>query len=1339
MQILKDTTTGITFSPFAIGGVWNLQVAVLHYFSLESPDTALPEQDLWNECTKELGNAVLDAGFPKPRGEVLIAGCWHSPTRQAEQGGYASFKAGPLTRRLAVFGPRYWQDLPLAAISEPKAVTSVPLTWESALGGTDFPENAAGIGTQSVPAPWGGMCRPLPMVEDPASGLVTSPSSMPAPASFLPNTADRPSRLALAGTYDARWLNEFWPGFPEDVDPEFFMTADPAQRLPKGYTGGDASCDPGYFAGGEEFSLENMHPSRARLMGRLPRKKVRVFATRSLEKPRTGCPPVQDGIGVKEPENSRFEEARAHLETVWFFPGIERGVALYRCVLPCADDEYSDIVSLMPVVEDRDAPLTDIAYWLAEKKKRTPVIEIPKPSIPPEAQKAMAQASDAVRTLEEDLNLAADRAMGKAPAIEPDHKAMLAQARAKIRQELESLDKNCAALASLGRQSGAACKVQPVAFDGLKAGLQAMLERLDKTEASLNEAEALMAEGEKALAEGISRTEGFIDDIPPTEADKELQMGKAKMRELEGLLSGKTWSRQVLSLLSRCHLPNCTGPAAEKLCEEIVKCGLRAKDLHHALLGYLPEPVEISLKDLCLKKEDIRKEYGQDSACTENSKILLPPGLCIPFFTMNECTALHIRPLKEDATDFFAPINPTDPDGCFVLPGSKDGCQIIGAIRTKPVLVAEDPLTAWLLYARAGDLFAILLVTGKDAAISDDASKALDEAPLVFWPVPPLDKEAFEDGLAPESPAFTAAQRLMREEELCSKWPNLAKCHKEKKLFPIAWPEKWSTPNLAKAHVQGLDIRAWLKDELEKRGIQAAGAAEGSACLETDADGSQKIALKVPTVDIKGIRERLNNRIAGFKLPQMEQAEKEFKKAVEEFNVLRRQNGLKDFVLPEPGLDELLHTPFPAEPDTETLKRFEDLADRVGKMKGEEAKAKILALRDKYLEDLKKLGALDTRAKAAIIAHQKEMASGAMGATNAMGAADLPEWVREIPGAEDMLSGKAALPPSAADLKGGMKGRTLRDIDLSGMDLKGMSLENCFLENVDFSNALLDESRWEKVMAKGCSFAGASCTGANFEQCSFDECLFVKTNLQNARAELCQWQKGSLQDPDMKGASIRLASFDGVKLSGTIEEAFLELSSFDKCPAKDMTLLECTLQKVSFINALISHMSAEGGSWKETGFTTCKGTGLAVRKLDCENMRFLLHCDIADAVFEQCTLPGLCLRESRLPGLVMKGCIIDECMADFCDLPKAVLAGCRGAKARFLHCDLEGADMRYARLPQGSLRKSRLVQANLHCADLYGADMYKAVLGETDLTGANLAGTLLEGREKGMQEMELSR
>ncbi len=1325
MQILKDNSAGITFSPFAIGGIWNLQVAVLHYFSLESPDTALPEQDLWNECSKELGTAVLDAGFPKPRGEVLIAGSWYSPSRQAEQGGYASFKTGPLFRRLAIFGPRYWQNMPLATISDPKAVTSVPLTWESALGGPDFPENPAGIGTQGIPAPWGGMCRPLPMTEDPSLGLMTSPSSRHAPASFLPNTADRPSRLALSGTYDERWLNEFWPGFPDDVDPEFFMTAAPAQRLPKGYIGGDASSEPGFFSGGEEFLLENMHPTKPWIAGRLPRKRVRVFATRSLEKARTGCPPSQDKSKEKEPESNRFEEAATRLETVWFFPGIERGVAIYRCVFPCADDEYSDIVSLMPVVEDSEAPVTDIAYWLAEKKRRTPVIEKPKITIPPESLKAMASANATVRTLEEDMQLSCDRALGKAPCIEPDHKTMLAQARAWVSRELESLGKNCSEIARLNKQFGAACKVRPVAFDGLKASLQDMLGQLDKAEASLKEAEGIMAQGEKALADGIQRTEGLIDAVPPTDVDNKLHKGKAKLHELDSLLSGRTWNTQVLSLLGRFHLANGTGPVAEKLRAQLAQCGLRGQDMHHALLAYLPEPIALSPEELCLKKV-----ASTDCAGRETGKILLPPGLAVPFFTKNECTALQIRPFKEDGTDFFTSVDPSD---VFVVPGSKGGCQLLGAIRPKPVLLAEDPLTAWLLYSKAGDIFAILLVAGKDEAICDDAAQAMDEAPIAFWPVPPLGMEVAEDGLAPESPTFTCAQRLMRQDELCKKWYGLARWHKQNKLCPIAWPEKWTTPSLAKAQVLGLDIRAWLKNELEKRGIQTAVASEGSVSLETDADGRQKVALKVPVADIKGIRERISSRISGFHAVQTEQAENEFRKAVEEFNVLRRQNGLKDLELSEPTLDDLLHTPLPTDPDLPTLRRFEELADRVGKMKGEAAKAKILELRDQYLEDMKKLGSLDKKAKAAIIAHQKEMAYGMQEARN------LPEWVRKVPGAEEMLSGKTGLAPSAAELKGGIKGRTLKDIDLSGMDLKGMLLENCFLENVDFSNALLDDSRWEKIMAKGCSFAGASCKQARFEQCSFDGCLFVKTNLEDTRAGLCQWQNGSLQDACMKGAHIRLATFDGVRIRGTIEEAVLELSSFDKCTAEEVTLLDCTLKKVAFINVLISRMRAEGGIWKETGFTTCKGTVLAMNKLASENMRFLLQCDIAGAVFDQCTLPELCLRESRLPGLVMKGCVIDDCIADFCDLPKAVLAGCRGAKARFMHCDLEGADLRYARLPQGSLRRSRLVQANLHCADLYGADMYKTVLGGTDLTGANLAGTLLEGRGKDMQKMELTR
>ena len=1328
MQILKDNTTGILFSPFAIGGVWHLQIAVLHYFALDRPDTALPEQDLWNECTAELGTAVLDAGFPKPRGEVLLAGCWYPPSHMPEKGGWTSFKAGPVSRRLAVFGPRYWRNMPMPVISEPQAVSFVPLTWESAFGGEGCPENRAGLGTNMKNTPWGETCLPLPLVEDPDAGIVTSPSSMPKPACPLPAAADRPSRLALAGTYDKRWQDEFWPGFPADINPEFFSCADPVQRLPKDYTGEDASSKPGFFAGGEEFLLENMHPQKARIAGRLPQKRVRVFVTRSLARTKAGCHPSEEELKAdaqRAKEEQRFEEATARLETVWFFPGIERGVCLYRAVVPCLDDECCDIVSLFPVVEDKSAKETDIAFWLEEKKKRTPVLDIPKPSLPPEAVKAMAEMNAAVRTIEEDLHFSADKAMGRAPSVRTEPETLQAKSEAGIREALKSLERTEEAMQAVHAGTGKASMPE---FDALRATLHDMLDKLAKAGSAFGMAKEHLTKCEKGMEAATQKTYELIDAIPPTEADQKIREGKEKLQAFEKESEQKTWSSQALSLLGRHALANCTDPEAQKLCEELRQCGLRADDIENAMLAYLACDTEVAPADLCLAGKDALKGLS----LSENGRIVLPHGLVVPFFENSRCVCLHIRELKEDAADCFAPCK------SFVVPGSGDGCQILGAIRPKPVLLAEDPLTAWLLYAQAGDIFAILLLTGRDAVLSDDAGKVFDEAPLIFWPVPPMDEKACHDGLAPESPVFTPAMRMARQEELAARWKGLAS--EKDSLIPVAWPDKWSTPSLAKAKSQGLDIRAWLIEELKKRGIRPA-RTEGSLSLEPDENGTPRLAMAIPEVDAKGIRKRLASRLNGLYDAEIKKLDGEMQKAVDQYNVIRAENGLAPLTIPNPSLDEVLHTPIPEEPDQATLKRFEELAEQIGRMNGPEDKAKVLAMREKYIEDLKKLSALNKKGREALIAQQASIKNGLLGT------GDIPDWVKKVPGGEAALSEaagqetgqSAAVPPAAAEFRAGVKGRTLKDLDLSGMDLRGMRLENCFLENIDLSNAVLDESKWKKVIATKVNLTGTSCVKSRFEQCSFTECICEKTNLQEASFELCQWQNGSMHDVAAMGAHIKLATLDAVSMQGTLEKAFIELSTFDKCQLEDLTLYNCRLRKTSFMNCLIRHMRAERGEWQESGFMSCKGSGLVIKNSACDNMRLVMHCDIGDACFEQCRLPALCLRESRLPALVMKGCSFDDAIADYCDLPRAVLAGCSGTNARFLHCDLEGADLRCLRLPQGSLRKSRLVQANLHSANLYGADMYKAVLGETDLTGANLAGTLLEGKKKEMKNMELSR
>ena len=1333
MNIIKDSTVGILFSPFAVGGIWHLQAAVLHYFALDDANAALPETELWEQGQKELGTSVLDPGFPKACGEVLVAGSWFAPNASVARGGVVRIQAGPIHRELAVFGPRYWQGGPLAAISKPESAASVPLTWESAFGGPEFAENRQGMGTAPVDTPWGEKRLPLPLVEDPKAGLITSPNDSPKPACPLPVPGDVPSRLAMSGTYDARWLKEFWPGFPADVNPDFFSLAQRDQRLPKTYAGDAELKRPGYFAGGEKFCLENMHPTKRLLTGSLPTKRVRVFASRTAAKGQTGYPFKEK---AKDAAELKFEEISAHLETVWFFPTIERGVALYRAVMPCADDEYSDIVSLFPVVEDADAPRTDISCWLEEQKKRTAKPAPPAPVLPPEAAEAMNTVKASVRTLEEDAHLSVDKAMGLAPSLPPNAQAVLDSSRQKLQKTLADIEQREKEVRELRKSLGSTASIpvlDPALFTSLKDSVQQMLERLNRTEKQIDYAGKFVETAKKTAAEQAQEANELFAAMPPTEVDDKIAKVKAEADKL--LEDEKSWSKTILRLLSDAPLATGTSPAAQEACEALAACGLRTNDVQNALFGFLPEKRTIPLEDLCLAPEAAK------ALKAENGLVLLPQGLLVPWFSDSTCVALHVRQgiealaktegdagsdAQSDALDdFFAGKD------AFVVPGSGAGCQLIGFNRTKPLLLTDDPLTAWLLYSQAGDLFAILLLTGKDAELSPRAAKAAQESPCILWPVPPLDEKGFADGLAPEGPAMPAQMRRERITALCKKWTGLAASPAGQKIIPTAWP--WSSKHLGRAAFEKQDIRGWLIQELQKLEIPVK-KEKGSVELKTNEEGETKLALTLPTVDVKGIQDRLHSRISALCEEKTAELKADLQKAFAKYNEIRQAKGLGIKELPKLSMDEILHSPMPSEPDEEVLKQLDMLADEMGKMNGPQDKAKVLNLKEKYIADLKKISDLDKKGKEALIAQQKSLAAG-----NAF-SGPVPDWVKDVPGAEAALQQASGNPqaPQLPDLKKGTKGLTIKKADFSHQDLTGVRFENCFLEDVDFSYAILDESCWEKVMATRVNFTGTSLASASFAQCSFDDCQFVEAKAPKSTSELCSWQNGTIKDCSLAGACMKLASLDSVLCQGTLEGMSIELTTLEKCTLANLAFKDCRLRKTTFSTSKVSGLSFIGGKIEETGFVTCKGSGLSLLDVKSTNMRFLLRCELDDIRMSRCALTKLCLRESSLLRLAAKKCSMDDAIADFCDLPGAGLAGCRAPRARFLHCDLEGANLSYLRLPQGSLRRSRLVKANMESADLYGADLYKAVLGETNMHGANLTGTLLQGTEKTMHKLELS-
>lgn len=148
-----------------------------------------------------------------------------------------------------------------------------------------------------------------------------------------------PQRFSKIGTYDEEWLRTRFPGVAKDMDPTFFNTAAPDQWLER------------YFAGDEAFTIENMHPERARIEGKLPGLATRAF------------------INQKTAAGEAFKEIKTRLDTVQLFPNALRGVLSYRGMVEVGEDDAADVLQLVVAGEDPAIP-RDVDHYrrvLAER------------------------------------------------------------------------------------------------------------------------------------------------------------------------------------------------------------------------------------------------------------------------------------------------------------------------------------------------------------------------------------------------------------------------------------------------------------------------------------------------------------------------------------------------------------------------------------------------------------------------------------------------------------------------------------------------------------------------------------------------------------------------------------------------------------------------------------------------------------------------------------------------------------------------------------------------------------------------------------------------------------
>jgi uncharacterized protein YjbI with pentapeptide repeats len=281
----------------------------------------LLETEFLKDAILNMGSKPLpDLGMPKPRGEFLVSGNYYAPGGEAVTGGEVIARVGDQEKNLLVFGDRQW----IAGIpSQPENFTTMPIEYGLAFGGNNLDTNMEGKGYQG---------EVLPNIEMPQQ-LLTSPNSKIEPAGFSVLDPACAQRRRYLGTYDDQYLQKYFPGYPEDFDWHYFMSAPKDQWIED------------FYQGDEAFEFHNMHPEMARINGSLPGFKARCFYTQTTE------------------ASQQLKELSLNLDTLWFLPAADLCLLIWRGGKDVVDDEAEQIENILLAFESSTESNRDLAYY----------------------------------------------------------------------------------------------------------------------------------------------------------------------------------------------------------------------------------------------------------------------------------------------------------------------------------------------------------------------------------------------------------------------------------------------------------------------------------------------------------------------------------------------------------------------------------------------------------------------------------------------------------------------------------------------------------------------------------------------------------------------------------------------------------------------------------------------------------------------------------------------------------------------------------------------------------------------------------------------------------------
>ncbi|BFM48674.1 DUF2169 domain-containing protein [Marinomonas sp. THO17] len=333
MQIIKPSKLSLISKTYGLNGN-QFAVGAMCFFQLGADRQLLTENGQWPRLAPYLSQGtLLDMGFAKPHGEWLLAGSAYAVDAVPVRKMRVSVVLGKTKKILQVIGDRHWQGGLFDLASKPKAFTCMPLNYHRTYGAYDYADNPLGTGVIEE------------KYRDKESGVYWLPNlylekdstkadkHVRSLACFAPLEITWPQRSCYQGSYDQDWLDHDHPGLPKDTQAKLFNAAPEDQQLQ------------GFIQPGTVYSLQGLHSEYPRIDGALPDVKVRAFIRQQVD------------------EALVFREVETAIDTVWFFPELLLGMAIYRGVTEVKDSDGLDIKQLMLACEGAHDKPRDMAYY----------------------------------------------------------------------------------------------------------------------------------------------------------------------------------------------------------------------------------------------------------------------------------------------------------------------------------------------------------------------------------------------------------------------------------------------------------------------------------------------------------------------------------------------------------------------------------------------------------------------------------------------------------------------------------------------------------------------------------------------------------------------------------------------------------------------------------------------------------------------------------------------------------------------------------------------------------------------------------------------------------------